>query len=75
MGIFVNNIQHTGDMYAEDMRITPERACCIKEVLLRQYEHQNGVKVLGWSEEVKEAVPAASGQLGEPCKQTLSVNR
>ncbi len=34
----------------EYMRVTPERAYKIKLALIKQYEHQYGVKVIGWVE-------------------------
>jgi len=35
------------------MEITPERALKIKQALIRQYEDQYGVKVIGWTETPK----------------------
>ena len=33
-----------------DMEVTPERAMAIKLALIKQYEDQFGVEVLGWEE-------------------------
>lgn len=36
------------------MEVTPERAEMIKRALIRQYEDQYNVEVLGWTEEPKK---------------------
>ena len=41
-----------------DMEVTPERALRIKQALIRQYEDQYGVVVLGWTEKKREETPA-----------------
>ncbi len=40
----------SGRMEKEDMEITPERAEKIKRALIRQYEDQYGVEVVGYRE-------------------------
>ena len=38
-----------------DMVVTPERALLIKKALIKQYEDQFNVEVVGWEEKEKPA--------------------
>ena len=61
-----------------DMEVTPERAEKIKQALIRQYEDQFNVEVIGYTEIKKETedAPAQTGEGGQALyKKDLEVDR